>query len=203
MADEYESWKEAQLQSTGQAHPDDWKEHKELSEDWGQSFDDMDGVDWANYMGGPDDDEIERYYEDIAQTYEEEYHDDPIDYEEEFEKAEMDEETNNKSVSRMEEIVDWLSESKLARKFRNKEGFFVPKGPHVRLKNGSIVDLLDWLFDEGIKGGVAVAGYSVVYSKPESKYGEKVSFFKIIIDAPFSPVSKANEETKFDDDIPF
>lgn len=73
MTDEYESWMESQLQSTGQAHSDDWKEYKESSEDWGRSFDDMDGGDWANQMGGPDDDEIEWYYENIPQTYEEEY----------------------------------------------------------------------------------------------------------------------------------
>lgn len=173
------------------------------NEDWSCSFDDLDGSDWANHMGGPDDDEIERYYENIAQTYEEEY-EEPLSYcEEDFEKEEMDEETNNESASRMEEIVEWLAESKLARKFRNKEGFFVPKGPHVRLKDGSIVDLMDWLFDEGVKGGAAVAGYSVVYSKPGSEYGEKLSFFKIIVDAPFLPISKGEKETEFDDDIPF
>ena len=154
-------------------------------------------------MGGPDDDEIERYYENIDQTYEEEYEEPFIYCEEDVEEEETDEETSNESVSRMEEIVEWLSDSKLARKFGNKEGFFVPKGPHVRLKDGSIVDLLDWLFEEGIKGGTAVAGYSVVYSRSGSEYAEKLSFLKIIVDAPFSPISKVEEETEFDDDIPF
>ena len=137
------------------------------------------------------------------QPYEEEY-EEPLNYcEEDFEEEEMDEETNDESVSRMEEIVQWLSESKLAIKFRNKEGFFVPKGPHVRLKDGGIVDLLDWLFNEGVKGGATAAGYSVVYSKPGSEYGEKLSFFKIIVDAPFSPASNVEGEIEFDDDIPF
>lgn len=173
-------------------------------EDWGESFDDKDSADWEDYLGGPDDDEIERYYENIANTYEDEYYEEPLDYgEEDCEEEETDEKTKNDSASRMEEIVEWLSESKLARKFSSREGFFVPKGPHVRLNDGSIVDLLEWLSDEGIKGGTAVAGYSVVYSKPENEYGEKLSFFKIIIDAPFSPASKGKKGSEFDDDIPF
>ncbi len=52
------------------------KNTSELYEDWSQSFDDMDAADWENYMGGPDDDEIDRYYENyenLDQAYEEEY----------------------------------------------------------------------------------------------------------------------------------
>jgi hypothetical protein len=177
---------------------------KESSEDWGQSFDDMDGVDWANHMGGPDDDEIERYYDNVVHTYEEEHYSDPLGYDEEgYEEQEMDEEESEYSISRMEEVVEWLSVSKLAKKFRSKEGFFVPKGPHVRLTDGNVIDLIEWLFKEGIKGGVAVGGYSVVYSKSGSEYGEKLSFFKIVVDAPFSLLSKEDEVTALDDEIPF
>lgn len=199
MTSEYKSWKESKLQSTGQAHPDDWREYRESSEDWARSFDDMDGADWADYMGGPDDDEIESYYEG------QEEFEGPLDHvEENFGEEDTSEEANHWSVSRMKEIVEWLADSKLARKFRNREGFFVPKGPCVRLKDGSVVDLLNWLFEEGIKGGVAIAGYSVVYSKPNSGYGEKLSFFTTIVEAPFEPPSKAIQEMDFeDDDIPF
>ena len=102
----------------------------------------------------------------------------------------------------MYEIVEWVAESKLAIKFKSKQGFFIPKGPHVRLQDGSIIDLLSWLFNEGIKGGVSVAGYSIVYTPPDSKYGEKLSFFTIIVDAPFMSISKNDNEHGYDD-IPF
>ena len=203
MTDEYESWKESKLQSTGQAHPDDWKEYKDSSMDWGQSFDDMDGVDWADHMGGPDDDEIEKHYENIAQQYEDEEYEEQIDFRDEyFEEEETDEETRNEHVSRIEEIIEWLAGSKLARRFRSREDFFVLKGPHVRLKDGSVIDLLDWLFEEGLKGGYDISGYRIIYSKYGSEYGEKLSFFKIF-DAPFEPLSKANKVARFEyDDIP-
>ena len=173
-------------------------------EDWGCSFDDQGPEFWEDYYGGPDDSVIESYYESYVQNYEEEYYEEPLEHEEEnFVRQTMDEEESEGTVSRTKEIVKWLSESKLARRFRNREGFFVPKGPHVRLKDGSIVDLIEWLLEEGIKGGAAVAGYSIIYSKPGSEYGEKLSFFKIIVDAPFLSLSKENEETGLDDDIPF
>jgi len=176
----------------------------ESCEDWECSLDDQGPEYWEDYLGGPDESAIESYYENLAQDYEDEHHDDPLECDEdESEGQEMEEEENQKPISRKQEIVNWLCESKLARKFRNREGFFVPRGPHVRLKDGSVVDLLDWLFDEGIKGGMAVAGYSVAHSKPGSEYGEKLSFFKIVVDAPFLPRSGSNKETEFDDDIPF
>ena len=173
-------------------------------EDWGDLFDDQDSEYWENYLSGPDDDQLESYYESFDESYGEEDYDEPVgDPEEEWGDDDMDEEEGEKDASRKEEIVEWLSCSELARPFRSGDGFFIPKGPHVRLKDGSVLDLIDWLFHEGIKGGVAVAGYSVVYSKPGSKYGEKLSFLKIVIDAPFSPKNESVDIRDLEDDIPF
>ncbi len=186
-------------------HKENWEEQLEATEDWGESFDDRDGSDWADHMGGPDDDEIERRYEDMCQAYDEEYEEAASNFlAEDFEENDMDEDAENGPASRIEEIVEWLSDSKLARKFQNKEGFYVLKGPNVRFKDGSVIDLIDWLLEEEIKGGTSVAGYSIVYSQPGSEYGEKLSFFKIIVDAPFEPPSRLNQEDNSgDDDIPF
>jgi hypothetical protein len=82
----------------------------------------------------------------------------------------------------------WLENSELARRFKNSNGFFVPKGSHVHLMDDSIVDLLNWLDAEGIKGGKTISNYSIVYTAPDGRDGEKLSFHKIIIvEAPFSP----------------
>ena len=191
----------------------------EPDEDWSQNFDDLDGEFWEIYMGGPDDYELELYQDGIMEMHEEECEDDFLNYggrhyEEPDEKGnEMDE------LIRKEEIVEWLSESEVAMKFQNSDGFLVYRGPHLRMKNGWTVDLLDWLYEEGIEDGAVVAEYNVVYSAPESEFGEKLSFSKIIIDAPFVPLSapleemdcdssitaptSSQEETDFDDDIPF
>jgi len=169
-------------------------------EDWGESFDDKESSDWEDYLGGPDDEEIEsRFEREMESTREKNSERESERYDEEnFEIEVSDEEIENEQASRMEEIVEWLSGSKLASKLIAKDGFFVSKGPYVRLKGGNTVDLIEWLLNEGIKGGVAVAGYSVVSSKLESGYGERLSFFRIIIDAPFSPVPIEHEEPDCD-----
>ena len=105
------------------------------------------------------------------------------------------------TLIRRAKIVDWLSESEMAIKFQNSNGFLVYRGPLLRMKNGRIVDLLDWLYEEGIKNGAVVAEYNVVYSAPESAFGEKLSFYKNIIDAPFVPLSALLEEMDYDNSI--
>jgi len=169
-------------------------------EDWGESFDDKESSDWEDFLGGPDDEEIEsRFESEMESAMERKLERESERYDEEnFEIEVSDEEIENEQASRMEEIIVWLARSNLASKLVTKDGFFVSKGPYVRLNGGNTVDLIKWLLDEGIKGGVAVAGYSVVSSKPKSGYGERLSFFRIIIDAPFSPVPVEHEETDFD-----
>ena len=176
-------------------------------EDCTENFDDLDGEFWENYMGGPDDYELEAYQEQmeahvIDSMYEEEYEDDFPSRDESHYGGPDDEGDETDELIRRDEIVDWLSESVVAIKFPNSVGFLVYRGSHLRMENGCVVDLLDWLYEEGIKDGAVVAEYSVVYSAPESEFGEKMSFSRIIIDAPFVPLSAAQEESD-SDDIPF
>lgn len=244
-------------------HEEGRDDDREFREDWGQSFDDMDGGDWADYMGGPDDDEIEgnqsldddrwldyeeaeyereqehigrelerrnrsldndrwldygeaeyepeqerieeasreiehdRFLEDWDQSFnniedggfqdaawDEEYVDQPLEYEGEYETQGALDQKRKEFLSRMEEIVIWLSESSLIEKFSDKDGFFILRGHHIRLRDGSVVDLFNWLSEEGIKGGIAVAGYSIMHARSDNGIG--LSFVKII-DAPFMP----------------
>jgi hypothetical protein len=39
------------------------------NEDWGNDLDDWDGVDWSNYMSGPDDWEIENQYNSVNENW--------------------------------------------------------------------------------------------------------------------------------------
>ena len=158
-------------------------------EDWSESLDDMEPGDWEDHFGGPDDKEFE-----LMDKYQE-YENIEVDS---FELDRVNKpyannidsgQKSNQNVTREEEIINWLISSKLSINFKNNKGFFVPKGPHVRLANGSVVDLLEWLVEEGIKGGKAISGYSIAYTEPGGKYGEKLSFFKIVLDTPFSPKS--------------
>ncbi len=160
-------------------------------EDWGESLDDFEPGDWEEYLGGPNDAELEAKYEHYNF---ENVEDSPPHFENlpesrtEIIKSYQD---NEEIGGRQEEIIKWLALSKLAITFKNGKGFFVPKGPQIRLTNNDVMDLLEWLNDEGINGGKTIAGYSIGYTKPGGKYGEKLSFFKKIVDTPFSQISNA------------
>ena len=39
------------------------------NEDWSNDLDDWDGVDWSNYMSGPDDWEIENQYNSVNENW--------------------------------------------------------------------------------------------------------------------------------------
>lgn len=165
-----------------------------LHEHYGADFsgDDADGEYWETFMGGPDDDELARYEESVS-IHESE---DPTPDDSAVEGGSLrgsvavsDKKTNNEKL-RSQEIIEWLSRSQLARKFKLRDGFFVPKGPQVRLTDGAIVDAVEWLLGEGIRGGIAICGYSIVHTTPESKYGERLSFFRVVIDAPFPRTSE-------------
>jgi hypothetical protein len=153
-----------------------------LMEDWSKSLDDMDSGAWEKQSGGPDDDAFEKFYKNESDETE------PGDFEMEETDFEVFEEYHDSGSSRQKAIMAWLENSELARRFKNSNGFFVPKGSHVHLMDDSIVDLLNWLDAEGIKGGKTISNYSIVYTAPDGRDGEKLSFHKIIIvEAPFSP----------------
>lgn len=119
-----------------------------------------------------------------------------------WEGDESDEE-NAFDVARQTAIIEWLSSSRLAKNFKTREGFFVAKGSQVKLKDGITRDLFEWLTLEGIEGQMVIGSFSVAYSEPNSKYGERLSFFKDVIEAPFEPLSNKPGFEIDDDDIPF
>jgi len=212
MSTEFEAWQEAQLENTGEAVFEQWLEHKSMSEDWSQTFDDKGAAFWEHSLSGPDDDDIEQSYEILQAEMTEDYEYDDDDWRANDDSAEQEAEGETDSCeedteARIIEIIEWLSKSELARELGEQEGFFVPKGPQVRLQDGTVVEVLDWLYEEGIDGDEAIGGYRVEYTSSDHPYGERLCFLKIIIDAPFYPGGRCSEESKaaddFDEDIPF
>ena len=64
-------------------------------------------------------------------------------------------------MTRQTEILRWLASSPLAIPLRHGRGFFVLRGPRVRLTDGMLLDALDWLQAEGFGAGLALEGYHV------------------------------------------
>jgi hypothetical protein len=91
-------------------------------------------------------------------------------------------------MDRQTEILRWLVTSNLAIPLRHGRGFFVLRGPRVRLADGALWDALEWLQAEGFGAGLALDGYSVAYTPPGGEYAEKLTFFEMqtVYDAPFS-----------------
>jgi hypothetical protein len=94
----------------------------------------MDSDDWEKHLGGPDDDALEKFYENKSDETE------PGDFEMEETDFEVFEEYHDSGSSRQKAIMAWLENSTLARRFKNSNGFFVPRGSHVHLMDNSIVD---------------------------------------------------------------
>jgi len=103
-------------------------------EDWGKTFDDKDGSDWEDYLGGPDDDEIEGYCQDIVQTYEEDAEEVEIIDEAKF--APTMEQRDNDRWTRAEEAI-------LVRGFRDNLGIPELGKRHLRSRTSIINKLLD------------------------------------------------------------
>lgn len=91
-------------------------------------------------------------------------------------------------MTRQSEVLRWLMGSPLALPLRHGRGFFVLRGPQVRLADGTLLDALDWLQSEGFSTGLALDGYQVAYTPPGGEYAEKLTFFVMqpVCDAPFS-----------------
>lgn len=106
-------------------------------------------------------------------------------------------------ITRQNAIIDWLSSSRLAIRLKTKEGFFIAKGPQVRLQDGVSRDLFEWLASEGIEDHRVIGSFCISHTSPDSKHGERLSFFKEVIEAPFNPLKKQTGIELDDDDIPF
>ena len=172
--------------------------------DWGEQFDDLDAEYWDDYLGGPDDDHFEPQFdaaEDQACLEDEpdfSIFDDVDPDEPDVRSRYVDSETvtpaphhraipeTGSAEDRKTAIMQWLAESAVSRPLRTGDGFFVPRGMHGRRIDGSVVDILDWLREEGIVAGVAVGGYRVSYTPPGGRYREKLTFFRIVQRIPFA-----------------
>jgi hypothetical protein len=202
---------------------------EESTEDWGFTLDDQGTGFWEDYLGGPDDKDIERLYEtyhynDELKLQSEDDSDDEAMYSE-IEKDYLfgDIETTDmqENLSRQEEIVNWLSKSILAAKLkslRHNSGFCVLKGPLVRLKDGSLIEIIEWLRQEDIYEADSIGDYCVFRFRSESGHRERLFFIKMIVEVPFFPKKSNNEQPQvndtniikkdapdvdFEDDIPF
>lgn len=144
--------------------------------DLGDDLDDRDFLYWEEHLGGPDDVDIE--------VREVEYVFGESDESFEFEG----------------------NGSNLVHPFSNGQGFLVPRGPHVKLEDGSVADLIDWLVAQGFDSGCHVAGFSVVRTRNGTGFEEGLSFSKTVVDSPFMTeyhLQGRINETPFEDDIPF
>jgi hypothetical protein len=174
--------------------PDNYIEPEENMEvgDWSASQDDMEADDWERHFDGPTDRELEEIYE-REECNKEEYDEFLKWYDPEICYSQIANE-NYEGKVRQQKIIQWLADSRCARKFKNGYGFFVPAGPYIRFENGTSIELLDWLRKQGIRGKQTIGNYSIAYTPPESKYGEKLSFFKKVIDFPGQPKPKDDDE---------
>jgi len=177
--------------------------------DWGDSFDDMDGEDWEYHMGGPDyeeselwekqmesDDDYDSDYGDSSNNHDDDHDDDfeqqLIDNDETDDYEEQDAEEVKIVITESEitdktspeerqiEIIRWLVSSQFAKTLKGADGFFILRGHQIQLNDGRTVDMLDWLLEQGVRGGTLLCGYNTVYTKPGGKYFEKLTFFKVL-----------------------
>ena len=85
------------------------------------------------------------------------------------------------STNRQKDILEWLEDSKHGRRFKVGGGFYIIRGLSIKLRDGEILDILDWLIGEGFSSITQVMNYDISYTAPNSEYSEKISFFDRII----------------------
>lgn len=174
--------------------------------DLGDDLDDRDSLYWEEHLGGPDDVDIEaREVEYVFGGLDESFEFEGNSVNNDSDETESHElESGNRE--RNDQILDWLGSSNLVHPFSNGQGFLVPRGPHVKLEDGSVADLIDWLVAQGFGSGCHVAGFSVVRTRNGTGFEEGLSFSKTVVDSPFMTEYHLHgriNETPFEDDIPF
>ncbi len=186
MYDEYTDWSDSFDDMDGS----DWESHMggpdyEESERWEQAMESDDyGSDYGYSSSSYDSDYGDDYYS--RDDYTESFinNDENYDYEEqELEEEEVlirESEITDKTSpqERQIEIIKWLESSEFAKKLKSADGFFILRGYQIKLRDGSVSDILDWLFKEGLKGRKSISDYSTSYTKPGGFYCEKLTFFK-------------------------
>ena len=115
------------------------------------------------------------------------------------------------SKQRKEEIIHWLYKSKYVRRNDNTTAFSLKKEAYkakVRLENSQVVDLIDWLTQEGIiyipcyyqdmfSPSYNVGGYYISsYSHPEDEQRSFRHHFSRIEDISWFPYGDSNNQNK-------
>lgn len=124
--------------------------------DWTDSFDDMDGADWAEYIDSAaanPEYSPESPFPNLAPA---------IDGTSQGHRESATEDAAE--TKRLEEIVRWLATSPLFAKRSMSDGFEIEDHRFGVLRNGSRVNLKEWLVSEGVgtKDGRIILGYQVL-----------------------------------------
>ncbi len=184
-------------------------------EDWGNSFDDMDSGNWENYLGGPEDSFFESQESDAVEKIAEfdcDLEDLPRQIKEfsalmegnfyftegpvETTSQKEDEERMANNINHQLHIIEWLETSTLITKIPRLNGFYITKmAARIRLANGSMIELMDWLSREGMTNKKVIKNYQVIFLQGPIEGQELIMFIKLneipmafkVIDEPQFP----------------
>jgi len=202
MANEFDEWAGCRLETNNSLSDEEWQEYQQLCEDWSDSLDDMDNMEWEQAMSKPDD----YGYEDEVEISSDAYEQEDEEYME-YMSSEMSGMTEDlsteKDFSRQIKIARWLERSSISMKHPIRKGFYVERGFIVRLLDKSSMDLIDWLANEGIRDGADLVAYLV---KQEGDKEDGRLCFYTVINAPFYPSLPSTTcacDGDSEDDIPF
>jgi len=213
MPNEYEQWMNSRLDACGVVSYEEWRDHLNIREDWGDSVDDMDGSDWGDLMSGPDDDE--QSFEYSEGMFSDAWDMECMDVDDPTVSVTGQSDTTNGLQDTLEgmpgnsmrhsAIIKWLENPEVSLRHPLRAGFFIDCNYMVRLQDGTIENILDWLDSEGIEDGAELENY-VVELKDDDQ-GFRLCFYRIL-DAPFQPLYEDKSDPPIDDfddfdDVPF
>lgn len=84
--------------------------------------------------------------------------------------------------NRKEGIVRWLAASKFALSTESVAGFCVVQGSQIRLRDGRLYELVEWLQLEGIVPGESIAGYEISVISPGDAPWQQLLFSSAPLD---------------------
>ena len=133
-------------------------------EDWSDDFNDRDSDDWEEHYSISERDEVELENQMYDIVGEEGYDDESGFYsEDDSDDFHEDDENEIGQKKYLESIIKWLEKSDLIKSFLNRSGFFVFRGHLVRLEDNEVVELMDWLLDEGIAEKNKIGKYEITH----------------------------------------
>lgn len=145
--------------------------------DWSDGFDDLDPEYWENLFAGYDYDQEEySAYNSLEEAeWEEMCESSPPSDMGSYGDYTASSPEDNSTTPRRLEILHWLKQSTLIRKFKNNKGFAVANR-NVRRKDGTVVSLTQWLTEEGFVHGSYIGEYNIKFEDSHAQYGERIFF---------------------------